>query len=326
MEVEMVEIAPPLPREVAVLVPVRHPDVDADAALLDLLPESHLFTVRQAQQTPTGDTTITVGRIGGPEVSAVTALGPEEVSPGRIVVTPKDIDQLRERSYYVGGVIRWDPVPGTERMWEVEVPLLRLHRPQVPGCEAEYALGRGTSSGGSFKFTLGVGVGGEATIKATESDTYKVDANCIEVVALAQLVGAEISMRVNGDEVRRYWDSRIVEVNVDELDPRALAPAQDGCHEPLELAELLPEFNSRDLRQTGDPPELTMKVGLERVSKATIGLELDLGKAAPVTVELGLERETEETTEITTTLVAGRLYAVYVPASGSTLERCWSTT
>ena len=221
----------------------------------------------------------------------------------------------------MGGVVEWIAVPETARQWQIEVPLLRLHRPSHEGCQAKYSVGRDTSHHGSFKFTVGVSLGGEATIAARATETYTANENCIEVVIKATLAMALFSVRVNGEEHQRRWDASVTAVEDNVKDPQALASEADGCSLVYEQAMQLPAFESWDLGQAGDPASVETEVTFESTTKGTLGLKLEKG---PVGLELGLERETTDTTTVATTLVRGCRYAVYVPASGSTLERCWT--
>jgi hypothetical protein len=318
MLIENVELSPRRPRQVAVLVPLPSPARELEPQHLDELRlGTELFTVQSMEQDRQE---ILLSRTGLPPLAAQTEQLDAGLSPGQIVMAPASRDWLRRRSYYVGGVVEWEPVEGTEREWTVDVPLIRVHRPNHTGCEAEYSVGRETASGGSFKLTIGVSIGGEATITAKATETYKAKDSCIQVLSKATLATALFRVRVNGEEVRQEWDADVVDVAQNVKDPGALPPDQDGCNVPYEEAERLPEFESWDLSQPRDP-DAEKEIEFGQVSKGTLGITLT---EAPVELELGLERETTTTTSVASTLVQGRRYSVYVPRSGSTLERCWT--
>ncbi len=216
--------------------------------------------------------------------------------------------------------MEWIPVPGTEREVNVDVPLIRLHRPDEQGCEAKYAIAGEESGTGSAKFTLGVSVGGEASFDAKATETYTATDSCIEVSVPVALGVALHSLRVDGQEIRRDWDANILDVAEGKKDPHELPRAENHCGEPFKQASLLPNFQTWDLGQAGDP-DLETEIEFERTSKATLGL--DLGDS--IKLELGIERTTTHTTTVTTTVVKGHRYSVYVPSTGNTLERCWTT-
>ena len=222
-----------------------------------------------------------------------------------------------------GDDIRWVLIPGTDSEREVDVPLLRLHRPQHEGCTASYGFGREKSVSASVSFTLGVSVGGTATVSVKASRTYTADQHCIEVVSRAKVRVGQYRVLVDGAEIARIWRTDVLHFDPRVRDPRPLAPEADGCNVPFDQAHALPEFESDDLRGGGDPSG-GMDVTMARTTKASVELKPVFGDKLKAELALGLERETSTTTSISAELTPGRRYTVYVPRSGNTMERCWT--
>lgn len=322
MLIEKVELGRQRPDSSEVFLPVPAPGGEPRGDVLERFRRegSELLEVRSLEAVGDGSHRAVLGRTGVSPLEAHVASGPINLAPGRFVLGPASRDWLKRKSYFVGGLVEWDAVDGTDQEWSVEIPLLRLHRPDFEGCEAKYSLGRATSTGGSFKFTFGVGIGGEATITAKATETYVAAESCVQVLVTATLATALFTVRINGEEVRREWDATVVAVDDDVRDPGAIPGSADECGQPYAAARGLPQFRSWDLSQDGDPA-LEESIELSEVCNGTLGLELE---AAPFKLEVGLERETSRTTAIETSLAAGRRYSAYVPPSQSTLERCWT--
>jgi len=291
--------------------------------LLRELPGPDFLRVRGREQGDRG-TRLTLRRPNGPDLDVEIA-GEHELPEGSLIAAPVTRDWWTQELDFVEGDLSIEPVPGTEHERDVEIPLLRLHRPHHEGCLATYALGHAAGRSEEFTFSIiGFGIGTSAELSATDTDTYTADKRCIEVVTPARVATAIIVLSVIGVEVDRRPAARVIETHPGDVDPRPLARADDGCQKSYDAVVRGLRHWSADLRGAHDPGAEHSEE-LERKTTSTLELEVPLAAKPDIKVKLGLERTTSTTTTLTTTLVQGARYTTYDRADGETMERCWST-
>jgi hypothetical protein len=238
---------------------------------------------------------------------------------------PARHDWRRTSAVFVEGTLEIEPIPGTENEREIELPLLRLHWPRRAGCIAKYGIGLESGESGSFSYSIaGVGIGAGIEVSATATNIYTADSRCIEVVSRTRVTTALVVVRVNGMEVDQRIEARAIAPDLDVVDPRPLAAEADRCEQSYDAARTLPNSKTTDLLGSTDPA-VEENLAFARKTTGSLDLDVELPGKPLMTLKLGLERTTNATTTIETSLVAGARYTSYEPAYGESIERCWTT-
>jgi hypothetical protein len=231
----------------------------------------------------------------------------------------------RKSAVFVEGTLEVEPIPGTESEREIDLPLLRLHWPRREGCVAKYGVGLESGESETFTFSVaGLGTGASAEVTVSATRTYTADSRCIEVVTRTRVATALVVVRVNGFEVDRRMEARVIEPHAETVDPRPLAAENDRCQLPYDAATHLPKCTATDLRDSRDPA-VEENLVFDRKTTGSLDLDVELPGKPLVKVGLALERTTKATTTINTSLVHGARYTSYEPAVGESIERCWTT-
>jgi hypothetical protein len=304
-------------------VPAGHRAAEAPELLADR-PGPEVLEVRDLNSV--GERTrITLGRHGIGDF-LVETLHHHLLRPRRHMAAPATRDWWHQDLDFVEGTMTTNPVGGTEHEQEVDLPLLRLHRPRHEDCTATYGVGLESGESATFGFSVaGVGIGGglDMTVTATDIYTATQDTGCIEVVTRARVQSAEIELALNGVVVDRHPAALVVEAHPGNVDPRPLGGELDRCGFSYEIAEGLPGHLSRDLRGPHDPDdELDLEFGRKTTGSFDVDVQLP---DTTVKFKLSLERTTKTTTKITTALLHGARYTTYEPGIDETIERCWTT-
>lgn len=312
------------------------PDFDLESRL-DLLPEvvpgeqssllnpGAMWSVRGlTRQAETDMMEVSVGRYGAEETSFLVT--PDQASgleTGSLLAAPsEDIYEAKSLFGLVKTKVEFRPDRSSPPV-EIDtwLPILRLHCPHHPGCEARYEVARKEEREGSFELSmLGVGGGGGVVMTCTVSQKYEARAGCIEIVVPAKLLLQTGSTYVNGTEVAYGLRATIKDVDTAALKERDL-PAGHGCGLPFdEIDEKLFQLDRRE--NTNEAKQVWRKeVELETRGKLTVGLELP---KIPLKLSIEYVRRSVLKTAIEVALSSGARYAAYIPSGEGEFDILWT--
>jgi hypothetical protein len=261
---------------------------------------------------------VSIGRRGDRETSFLLPRERgEELETGALLAAPSE--ELFRQNWIFGVpkvLVEFRPDPGSApAVIDTWLPILRLHCPQHPGCEAEYAISNATGTEASLELSLfGVGGGGGQSMTCTVSQSYRTGDECIEIAVPAKLVVQLGTTYVNGTQVAYGMRVTIKDVDPKALTERVLAP-DHGCGMPFDevKGDALWQLDRRTGGGGTGNQTWGMEIATETEGKLSLGIEL-----GNVPLKLGIDyvRKTAHTTAVTTGVSPGARYASYSPLEG----------
>jgi hypothetical protein len=290
-----------------------------------------LWKINDVGPASGGVARVNLGRLGLHEFNvALPEAAAKELEPGDIVAGP-------ERLHPAGGIFGFlrakvDFIPDPEQPPPVEImlPLFRLHRPRVKGCEASYASESavGVDVDGTIN-VLGMGGGGGFTLKARFGSEYTARGECVETVIPAKLQFQFGKTVVDGTVVASGMRAKVLEEKDADHIVRPVPPEVDSCEQPSKaLSDLL--SHPYDLRKMPTKDSQEERFTLEREARGKLSVGLTIGGQVPVKFGLDFVRSMSSQFTIRTTLSPGKRYVAYAPNrdAGTTFEQqleiCWT--
>jgi len=270
---------------------------------------------------------VTLGRRRGKETSIrLPREWARDLEPGSLIVGPSQ--ELYEKRNWLGHVtmlVEFRPEPGAEPTdVDVFLPLVRLHCPSHPGCNAEYSTATGSGSEGKVEMSLfGVGGGAGKSMTCTLSETYATGERCKEIGVPAKLRVQTGRTYVNDTEVAYGMRASIEQVATKDLIERTLS-AGHGCQLPYEEVAERAEWKMDRRGVDGKEDELNFhQIEMERESEGKVTVGLEIGSAP---LKLGMEyvRKTSFKAAVKTGVSPGARYAAYAPPGDGGFEILWT--
>jgi hypothetical protein len=207
---------------------------------------------------------------------------------------------------------------------KVFIPVLRLHCPRRPGCEATYAIERADGHEGSVELSVfGIGGGAGKSLTVSTSEEYSVRGHCIEIVVPATLRLQMGTTLANGTEVAYGMRAEISAVDRNALTERDVPDAEDACqHPPVLLPDALWSLDRREARGSADDLQWNERA-VEATSQGKLAVALEIG-TAPLKLGMDYVRRTARRTSVRTGVSPGARYAAYMSDAGG-FEVYWMT-